>query len=353
MSKTELTGKIQTVNGIIDPDELGITLPHEHLLCDSSFFFEEPTEVTQKALAYESVKMQNLGWLRQNPSKNLDNMKLWDEELAISELNLYKIAGGCSIVEMSNIGLGRDPLALARISRATGVNIIMGTGYYVGLSHPPGLENKSVDTIADEMVKDIINGIGSTGISAGILGEIGCSEPLKRGELKVLNATALAQKKTGVPVNIHPGNSDKSPLEIVELFRDFGGDVSHTVISHVDNRIGNDLEMTLELASTGCYIEYDLFGQAQRPLSHKMKYSLSDWQRVEGIKKLIDHGYLHQLLISHDVFHKIALQHYGGFGYDYILTTVVDLMRLNEIYEEQIHSLLIKNPKKMLQFKKY
>jgi phosphotriesterase-related protein len=353
MSKTELTGKIQTVLGTIDPDELGITLPHEHLICDSSFFFEEPTEVTQKALAYESVKIQNLGWLRQNPSKNLDNMKLLDEDLSISELNLFKKAGGCSIVEMSNIGLGRNPLALARISRATGLNIIMGAGYYVGLSHPPELENKSVDTIADEVVHDITAGVGSSGIKAGILGEIGCSEPMKEDELKVLKAAAVAQRKTGIPVNIHPGNSDKSPLEVVELFRDFGGDVSHTVISHVDNRIGNDLEMILELAKTGCYVEFDLFGQAQRPLKHKMKYSLSDWQRVEGIKNLIDHGFLQRLLISHDVFHKIALRHYGGFGYDYILTTVVNLMRLNEISEEQIHSLLIKNPKKMLQFKKY
>jgi phosphotriesterase-related protein len=351
MSKTELTGKIQTVLGTIDPDTLGITLPHEHLLCDSSFFFKEPTEVTQKAYAYESVKMQNLGWIKQNPSKNLDNMKLWDEELAISELIRYKKAGGCSIVEMSNIGLGRDPLALARLSRATGVNIIMGAGYYVGLSHPPELENKSVHTIADEMVHDITDGVGVTGIRAGILGEIGCSEPLKESESKVLNAAAEAQRITGISVNIHPGNSDTSPLEVIELFREYGGDVNHTVVSHVDNRIGDDLEMTLELAEIGCYIEYDLFGQVQRPLNHKMKYSLSDWQRVEGIKNLIDQGYLHRLLISHDVFHKIALRHYGGFGYDYILTTVVNLMRMNEISEDQIHSLLIKNPKKMLQFK--
>jgi phosphotriesterase-related protein len=350
MSRSKLTGKIQSVLGTLDPDNIGITLSHEHLLCDASFFFNEPTVVTQKVLAYEPVRIENLGWLRQNPSKSLDNLRLWDEELAIAELFRFKKAGGGTVVEMSNIGLGRDPRGLARISRATGVNIIMGGGYYVGLSHPQELSIKSVDSIAEEIVRDILVGVGETGIRAGMLGEIGCSDPLKENERKVLCGVAKAQRTTGVPVNIHPGNSDTAPLEVVELFREYGGDTSHTVISHVDNRIGSDIEMTLELAQTGCYIEYDLFGQAQHPLSHKMKYSLSDWQRVEGIKQLIDHGFLHKLLISHDVFHKIALRRYGGFGYDHIPTTVANLMRMNEISEEQIKTVLIDNPKKMLQF---
>jgi phosphotriesterase-related protein len=108
--------------------------------------------------------------------------------------------------------------------------------------------------------------------------------------------------------------------------------------------------MTIRLADTGCYIEYDLFGQAQHPLNHKMKYSLSDWQRVEGIKQLIDQGYLNRILISHDVFHKIALRHYGGFGYDHIPTTVAHLMRMKGISLEQIHTILVVNPKNMLQF---
>jgi phosphotriesterase-related protein len=330
MSRPELTGKIQTVLGTIDPDNLGITLPHEHLLCDASFLFNEPTVVTQKALSYEEVKMENLGWLRQNPSKNLDNLRLWDEEF--------------------NIGLGRDPLGLARLSRATGINVVMGAGYYVGLSHPLELEVKTEDTLAEEIVRDITVGVKDTGIRAGMLGEIGCSDPLKDTETKMLRAVAKAQRITGIPVNIHPGNSNTAPIEVIELFREYGGDVNHTVISHVDNRIGSDIEMTLRLAETGCYIEYDLFGQSQHPLSHKMKYSLSDWQRVEGIKQLIDHGYLRQLLLSHDVFHKIALRNYGGFGYDHIPTTIVNLMRMKGISEEQIQTLLVENPKHMLQF---
>jgi phosphotriesterase-related protein len=352
MSRPEMYGKIQTVLGTIDPDSLGMTLTHEHLLCDASVYFNEPTDKILKTLAYQPINMENLGWLRQNPSNNLENLQLLDKEIAISELIRYKKAGGNSIVEMSNIGLKRDPIGLVGLSKTTGLNIIMGAGYYVGASHPENLSVKSVDTIADEIINDITIGVGNTGIRAGMLGEIGCSTPLQENECKVLRAVAAAQRITGVPVNLHPGNSDKAPFEVAELFLEYGGDISHTVISHVDNRIGDNNEKTVELAETGCYVEYDLFGQAQRPLSYEMLHSLSDWQRVEGIKQLIDQGFLDQLLISHDVFHKIAQRHYGGYGFDHIPINIVNLMRMKDITEKQIQAILVDNPKKMLRFKK-
>ena len=228
----------------------------------------------------------------------------------------------------------------------------MGAGYYVGSSHPPELTSKTKDTIIDEIVQDIIIGVGDTGIKAGILGEIGCSSPLKDNEIKVLSAVAQVQEITGIPVNIHPGQSQTSPMDIIELLRDNGGNINHTVISHVGNRHGNDVDLTLELAETGCYIEYDSFGNAQNPikLPNKIIYGLSDWERIGCIKHLIDQGYLHQLLISHDVFNKTDLRHFGGFGYDHILTTIVPLMRMKGITDAQIQHMLEKNPKQMLQF---
>ena len=352
MPRNELSGKVQTVLGAIDANDLGITLPHEHLLCDASFTFIEPGMVSQKALAYAPISIENLEWLKRNQIKSLDNLRLLDEELAIAELNRFKKEGGGTVVDMGNIGLGRDPAGLARISRATGVNIIMGAGYYVGSSHPPELAGKTEDDIADEIVHDITVGVGDTEIKAGVLGEIGCSYPLKDTEVKVLGAVARAQEMTGAPVNIHPGGSQTSPIEIVELLRDDGGDIDRTVMSHVGNRHGNDVDLTLELAGTGCFIEYDSFGNAQNPikLPNKIMYGLSDWERLGCIKHLIDHGYLHQILISHDVFNKTDLRHYGGFGYDHILTTVVPLMRMRGITDEQIEVILVKNPKHMFQF---
>ena len=327
-------------------------MAHEHLLCDASFMFVEPENASQRALAYALISIENLEWIKRNQIRCLDNLRLLDEELAIAELRRYRKEGGGTVVDMGNIGLGRDPEGLARISRATGLNIVMGAGYYVESSHPPELASETEDDITDEIIRDITVGVGDTGIKAGVLGEICCSCPLKDTEVKVLGAVARAQEMTGVPVNIHPGQSQTSPMEIIEVLRDNGGDINHTVMSHVGNRHGNDVDLTLELAETGCFIEYDSFGNAQNPirLPNKVMFGLSDWERLGCIKHLIDHGYLHQILISHDVFNKTDLRHYGGFGYDHILTTVVPLMRMKGITDEQIQVILEKNPEHILQF---
>ena len=139
MDVTSLTGKVQTVLGIINADDLGVTLPHEHIIADLSMYFTEPTEASEKGLAYQPVTLENLYWVQLNKFSNIDNLRLCDEQLAIKEALLYKTAGGNTIVELSSIGLARDPLALVRISRATGLNIVMGSGYYLECSHPPKL----------------------------------------------------------------------------------------------------------------------------------------------------------------------------------------------------------------------
>jgi phosphotriesterase-related protein len=228
----------------------------------------------------------------------------------------------------------------------------MGSGYYVGASHPSDLSKRSVIELYEEMKHDILVGVGKTGVKAGILGEIGCSYPLQDNEIKVLKAVAETQYATGAPVNIHPGRSQSSPLEIIELYNSFGGDIHHTAVSHICNRHGMDVELTIELAKTGCYIEYDSFGNYANPiiLPEKTFYALTDWQRITCLRKMIDRGYLDKLLISHDIFHKTDLRRFGGFGYSHIQSTTIPLMRLYGITEEEIHSLLIDNPKKFLQF---
>ena len=344
-----LSGRIQTVLGTISAEDLGATLSHEHILWDASFLFEEPED---KRIGYEPVRMENLDWLKRNGVASIDNLKQQNQKIAIEELILFKNTGGGAIIDMSNQGLHRDPEGLARVSRATGVHIIMGSGYYVGGSHPPDMASRSIDELSEEIVQDITLGVEETGIRAGVIGEIGCSHPLMDTEIKVLEAVAAAQQKTGAPVNIHPGRSQKAPIELIKQYQDFGGDIEHTAVSHLSNRHGKDIHLTLELAKTGCYLEYDSFGNYQNPLKlpEKTFYALSDWQRIECIKELIKEGYLENLLISHDVFNKTDLRCYGGFGYDHIHQTVISMMKMNEITEEMIKTILIDNPSRFLTF---
>ena len=109
MANASRVGEVQTVLGLICGDELGITLPHEHLLVDLSCAFALPAAASQRGRAYEPVGIENLGWLRYPSFENLDNLRLLDEREAIDEALLFKLAGGNSIVDCTINGVGRDP----------------------------------------------------------------------------------------------------------------------------------------------------------------------------------------------------------------------------------------------------
>ena len=357
MTDSEISGQAQTVLGPIDPETLGVTLCHEHLVVDMLAWFTEPQDASQKELAYQPVSMENLHWLHYHAANNKDNLTIRDENLLAKEVLRYKHAGGSTIIDVSSIGLGRDPLALQRIARETDLNIVMGSGYYVEPSRSPDFTHKSEDQIAEEIVNDITVGVGSTGVKAGIIGEIGCCDPLSEGDRKLLHAAAKAQHETGAPLNIHPGFPKiVSPLEIVDILEKAGADLTHTVMSHVSSLDGG-AEPICQLAESGCYLEWDMFGRAPgiiigsgQTKAADFKEVPSDGQHIALIQQLIERGYLEKIVIAQDICHKIRLHHYGGSGFDHILVYVVPLMKAMGMTDEQIDTILIENPKRLLAF---
>jgi phosphotriesterase-related protein len=354
MSIPGLVGKIQTVLGPIPAEDLGITLTHEHLLWDFSCYFVEPAAASEKGIAYQPVSLENLGWILYNSIKNLDNIRLWDKEIAVSEAFQYKQAGGSAIVDMTNIGIGRDPQGLQYVARSTGLHVIMGSGYYLGISHPSELGRKTEEEITEEMVRDITIGVNDTGVRAGIIGEIGCSYPLMTdGERKVLRAAARAQQRTGAPIAVHPGYPNENSLfEIIEVLGEAGGDLNRTVLCHMDYfEFADGTEQISNLAEAGCYIEYDNFGRLGRITGRGKLVDLpSEGQRLDTIKQVIDQGHLNKILISQDLCLKMRLTRHGGTGYGYILHHLIPLMRAKGFSEKNIHTLLVENPKRLLQF---
>ena len=357
MSMPELEGKAQTVLGVIDSESLGVTLPHEHFIIDMSVWFREPEATSEKQIAYQPVGLENLGWINYHPFSNVDNVRLMNEELAVKEVLRYQRRGGNSVVDLTTVGLGRDPLALARISRATGLNIIMGSGYYAEEAKPQGVR-LTEEMITEEIVRDITVGAGNTGIQAGIIGEIGIGLwPLTEGEKRTLRAVARAQQQTGAAVNIHPGNSPNSPFEIIDVLDRAGADVTRVVISHIERTVVEH-NIRVKLAKTGCYLEYDLFGfEGWYPSHRRMVVSEdnpkkadlpNDAERINQIMALINEGFLRQILISTDNCMKNRLYQYGGPGYAHILDNVVPLMREKDVPEEHIRMLVVENPKRLL-----
>ena len=354
MGQNNVEGRALTVLGPVDTESLGITLSHEHILTDVTALFTVPKEATGRRMAYEPVSIENLYWIHTHLMGNRDDLLMNNEKLAIDEVMRFKKAGGDTIIEMSCVGLGRDPLGLRRISRATGLNIIMGAGYYIGCSHPEELKEKSEDEIADEIVKDIMLGVGDTGVRAGIIGEIGCSMPLEEGERKVLRASAVAQRRTGAAINVHPSRSDELLLEIKEILEKSGADLGRVIISHAGH-FGYSEETIRELADSGCYIEFDTFGHPALPIecfSHEERLleMPSDVQRIYHIIELIKEGYLEQILLSQDCCFKHKYVKYGGFGYAHINEHIIPWMKQRGITDEQIHTMVVDNPKNVLRF---
>jgi phosphotriesterase-related protein len=259
MTRSPIAGQAQTVLGAISAEDMGITLPHEHVLIDFAVMFNEPESEPERALAHQPVRLDNLSWVRRNFSSNLDNLRLLDEQVARDELLLYRAAGGRTVVDPTNRGLARDPGALARVACASGLNIIMGSGYYVAASHPPDMDGRTVDALAREIVDEVTRGVGETGIRAGFIGEIGTTWPWTANERKVVRAAVQAQRETGAPLMIHPGRHERLPLEIVDFIRREGADLERTIMCHIERTIV-DPAVLLELAATGVYLEYDLFG---------------------------------------------------------------------------------------------
>ena len=350
MGPSPLAGRAQTVLGPIAAADMGITLPHEHLLIDFTLMFKEPDGERERALARQPVQMDNLGWVRRNFSSSLDNLRLTDESVAKDELLLYRQAGGRTLVDPTNRGLSRDPLALARVSRATGLNIVMGSGYYVAASHPPDMDAKTVDGIAREIVAELTTGVGNTGIRAGFIGEIGTSWPWTANERKVVQAAVLAQRETGAPLMIHPGRHERLPLEIVDVIRREGADLRRTIMCHIERTI-TDPAVLLELAATGIHLEYDLFGLETSYYPYNPSFDMpNDAGRLRQILFLIEHGHLDRILMSHDIAYKHCLTRWGGFGYHHLLVSVVPQLRRKGVDERTIETLLVDNPRRAFVF---
>ena len=346
-------GKIQTVRNVIDPIDLGMTMTHEHLLIEFPDTFSVPPEEShRKQVFYEPITLQNRGLIYHHAWKNLDNSSIIDLDISVDEVLKYKSVGGGAMVDATSIGLSRDPEGLLKISNLTDINIIMGSSYYVYLAHPPEVSEMSIEDLAAVIINDVNVGVGSLKIKSGIIGEVGLSHPLHKDEEKVLIASAVAQKETGAPLLIHPGRDEKAPIVAIDILKKSGADLNMTIMGHLDRTVF-ERETLIQIAESGCYLEWDLFGQENHFYSANENIDMpSDAKRMEDILFMIENGYESKILIAHDVCHKHQLQEYGGFGFTFIPSFVVPRMRQKGFTDDMINSILYKNPSEALQFSK-
>jgi 5-phospho-D-xylono-1,4-lactonase len=303
-------GMIRTVLGDVDAAEFGPVLPHEHLLTDP------PPSVA-------------------DPDFRMDS-----EDAAIVELRSFRLAGGRAIIEMSPRDYGRNPAGLKRLSEATGVHIVCVTGWHKDKFCRPWVAEREVDDLADEMIREITEGIDATGVRAGVI-KIGTSlNQITPAEDKVFRAAARAQRATGVAISTHTEVGTMG-LEQVALLRAEGVPADKIVVGHTDHRL--DIDYHRELLATGVTLGYDQIS--------KEKYA-PDSRRVAFILRLVEEGYANRLLLSTDLARRSNWPSYGnwgGPGLTFIPWRFVPWLVASGLDPAVVDTMLVHNPARVFQ----
>jgi phosphotriesterase-related protein len=342
-----MAGKVLTVNGPIDPDDLGTTMMHEHILARFDNPSSDPPSETTKLNFYNRpLTIDMLGSVLNMGYRNKDNLILGDEQMAIEELRDYKMQGGNGVVDVTSIGLGRDPQGLRRVANATQIHIIMGSSWYTKDYHPKEMDERSVESLTQEIVRDVTVGVGDSWIRSGIIGAVGTvGNPLTPNEIKVIRASGRASRLTGAAVSLHTAAGITEHEKILDLLQAEGTDLGRVIVGHSDWLV-KELPFLKRLLERGVYIEFDHLGK----LSRLRKGTTGHVDVSGGIVELIQTGYLDRILLSQNVNRKVDLKAYGGLGYSFVHELFIPLLRRLGVTEEQVEMMVVTNPKRVLTF---
>lgn len=320
------------VNSVLGPvavDDLGVTLVHEHLV------YGHP------------------GWQYDSAAPAYDRAST--AELCTQVVTRVRSFGVRSIIDCTPNDGGRDTELYRQVAARTGVNIICATGFYnqaLGASsyyrHRAALSGGRVRVIGEiyeTLVKDITEGIGDSGIKAGII-KVGTSRgTVTHYEEMVLEAAALAQRDTGVPIITHTEDGTMGP-EQAEFLISRGADPRRLVIGHM---CGNtDLDYHLRVLRQGGLVAFDRFG---------LELLVSDDTRVRTLSGLVERGYAQQIVLSQDyvvrwlgrefIPRELGWPSIANWQMTNLFTKILPTLRERGITEEQISIMMVQNPRQL------
>lgn len=350
-------GYVKTVLGPVEPGRLGKVLPHEHLvsMVPGPWLSGGPSNVSPTDGPFDVDS--------DDPGRVEDQVRQ-----GVAALSGLKRLGFDTVVDLSPYGVvgrsahGENVDILERVSRESGVHIVLGTATYLGSFSPRWVAESTVDELEARFIEDITVGVGGTGLQAGILGEqaTGLGEILPHEELS-LRAAARAHVATGVGLVTHTTHATMA-LEQVEILREEGADLSRVVIGHMDIR--PDLDYLLEVLDLGVNIAFDTIGKQfwdfflEPPPSDpdegeyaKRAYYRSDLQRARRLVELVDRGYGRQLILSQDMTGAevyLNPQTHGQWGLGYLGAVFVPMCLQHGLDGSWVDVLTRENPVRLL-----
>lgn len=320
--------QVNTVLGPVSSTQLGMVLPHEHCYVSSA---------GMQAVYPERVPLDYV------------------VPEAVAALKQLKEAGGSTIVDCTTHDLGRNVEVMARISRESGVNIIATTGSW--LDPPRTFQSMRPKDLAELYIREATLGIEGTGIKAGIIKcahETGTTWEKGRGFTPAgevtCRAAAIAQRATGLPVTTHTEVEERCGLAQIGVFEEEGVDMNRVYIGHCND--SEDLGYLTEMLRKGVWLGLDRTG----PGGKEPGTERPDWEgRALTIKRLIDAGWGHRIMLSHDwmVFlgflpTKVAkkVRTFNPDGYTFILRNVIPRLHELGVSKQTTDAILYDNPRR-------
>jgi phosphotriesterase-related protein len=315
---------VNTVRGPIDSDRLGSTLMHEHV-----FVLSPEIEKTSAE---------------------------WDEDaaraVAVTRLRELMEHGIDTIVDLTVIGLGRNMDRIAAVAeQVSDINIVAATGVYTYNEVPmyfhfrgPGTLLGGPEPMTEVFVREIQEGIGDTGVRAAILKCATDRPGLTPGVERVLRAVAWAHRQTGAPITTHtPTPPEPWGLEQQRILAEEGVDLSRVVIGHSGGTL--DVGYHEALIANGSFLGFDHFGIGTIPLA----------DRVESVRRLCERGHAGRIVLSHDAmchcdwFPPAVSEAWKEWRWTHIPDDVLPAMRAAGISEQDIRTMMVDNPRRILE----
>ncbi|MGD1098534.1 MAG: hypothetical protein ABSB35_41960, partial [Bryobacteraceae bacterium] len=255
-----------------------------------------------------------------------------DEDVMVDEMKQAKAEGIACIVDGGHADMGRDITFLKTISTKSGLPIVAGGGFYAQPFYPKEISTWSENQIYDALLKQVETE------PIGAFGEIGSWDWITADERKVFRAVGRAQAATNLPVFTHTGIPGKSAMEQLDLLEDGGAKPEHVVIGHLGNLVDPKVEVQKALCRRGCFIGFDRQGGP------------GDAQQVPMVMALLEAGFVNNLMFSADLSGLQQTKHGGGPGYAKTLTVFVPKVKEAGATDEQLHSIMVDNPRRFLAF---
>ncbi len=302
---------IMTVTGLIDAQQLGLTLMHEHVLVD----FIGAAKVSRERYDAEEVF-----------------------KTALPHLKRVRELGCRTFVDCTPNWLGRDAVLLQRLSRASGLRIVTNTGYYGARNHlflPAHVAEETPEQLAARWIKEFRQGIDGTTIKPGFI-KIGVDAgPLSALNTKIVSAAALAHLQTGLTIGAHTGDG-VAALQQLDLLERHG--VSPQAFIWIHAQSEKNTQLHVEAARRGCWVEFDGINTG------------SIERHVTLVQAMRSADLLHRVLLSQDAgWYHVGEAGGGAYrGYDLLLTTFVPALKSAGFGEGEIKQLVASNPQQAL-----